>query len=341
MRWQCACNRVAILGACFVALAPADDAQAATATQRKMVYEIYNRYLDEISQVPNPFDPSLTDAQRYYAQQNLNDAEERLDQKLKSNGLMSAADMGGLARAPGLAFDILAQTDPWLFYRLDFTNTTPDLDNLFLKVEMPLFPPARENAFFGFLNIELEDTNNDGYVFAGDIPSVPPEESYPLSRVFLGMEGDPDTDFSADAGHNLIAGGLYEFDFEAQIGPQAGEIDTLTLYLNLNLSPGDTIHVTSAVIQTPFLRDGDFDEDGAVAGADFLIWQRELGRSGGDLAADNNRDGRVDGVDLGAWQNNFAGSVAAATATPEPASVALLSLAVAFVVVARPAALRR
>jgi hypothetical protein len=55
---------------------------------------------------------------------------------------------------------------------------------------------------------------------------------------------------------------------------------------------------------------GDFDNDGDVDGRDFLVWQR--GASPDPLSAS----------DLAAWQGNYgAGSLAASTAVPEPASL--------------------
>ncbi len=62
---------------------------------------------------------------------------------------------------------------------------------------------------------------------------------------------------------------------------------------------------------------GDFDSDGDVDGADFLVWQR-----GG------SPNGAVAG-DLALWEANFGttAAVAAASAVPEPGSLALLGLA--------------
>jgi hypothetical protein len=60
---------------------------------------------------------------------------------------------------------------------------------------------------------------------------------------------------------------------------------------------------------------GDFNDDGAVDGADFLTWQRGFGST-------------FDAADLADWKANFGstGSGPAAAAVPEPSS-ALLSMA--------------
>src|SRR5690606_33311456 len=52
---------------------------------------------------------------------------------------------------------------------------------------------------------------------------------------------------------------------------------------------------------------GDFDGDGDVDGADFVVWQTNFPKStGGTLATgDADADGDVDGADFVVWQTNF------------------------------------
>jgi hypothetical protein len=71
----------------------------------------------------------------------------------------------------------------------------------------------------------------------------------------------------------------------------------------------------------------DFDSDGDVDGADFLVWQRNVGaanptQSQGD--ADGN--GVIDAADVAVWQTQF-GPGTPAGAVPEPAAVVLAGLA--------------
>jgi hypothetical protein len=49
---------------------------------------------------------------------------------------------------------------------------------------------------------------------------------------------------------------------------------------------------------------GDFNADGAVDGADFVLWQQQFGQEG-QLEADGNGDGRVDQSDLAIWENQY------------------------------------
>ncbi|WP_428304911.1 glycosyl hydrolase [Lacipirellula sp.] len=69
-------------------------------------------------------------------------------------------------------------------------------------------------------------------------------------------------------------------------------------------------------------RNGDFNDDGIVDGADFLLWQRELGQSGA-LTADGNGDGVVDADDLAIWREQFgqlAGGAGGQATVLEPAT---------------------
>lgn len=87
------------------------------------------------------------------------------------------------------------------------------------------------------------------------------------------------------------------------------------VYTDLGLQ--DVTDVITYTLATPPTKDGDFDLDGDVDGADFLKWQRELG-------------GALTAADLAKWKANFgAASMGAAGAVPEPAS-GMVALAAAF-----------
>ncbi|RIK76803.1 MAG: hypothetical protein DCC67_13430 [Planctomycetota bacterium] len=86
-----------------------------------------------------------------------------------------------------------------------------------------------------------------------------------------------------------------------------------------------------AAQDTPFIDDvgvdGDYDGDEDVDGADFLVWQSNLG-STTNLDADGSGNGVVDAADLGVWQTNFgAGAGGGISAVPEPAAATLAVLA--------------
>jgi MYXO-CTERM domain-containing protein len=76
--------------------------------------------------------------------------------------------------------------------------------------------------------------------------------------------------------------------------------------------------------------DADFDGDGDVDGADFLVWQRGLGgtNQSNKSTGDANGNGTVDAADLAIWKSQFAmmPATSSAGAVPEP-TAALLALA--------------
>lgn len=76
----------------------------------------------------------------------------------------------------------------------------------------------------------------------------------------------------------------------------------------------------------------DYDDDGDVDGADFLIWQKTLG-SATELAADGNQDGKVDAADLELWKTQFGASATLSSVgtVPEPVGTTIaLSAALAL-----------
>lgn len=74
---------------------------------------------------------------------------------------------------------------------------------------------------------------------------------------------------------------------------------------------------------------GDYNGNGVVDSADYVLWRNQHGQTGAGLAADGNGSGTVDRADYDIWRGRFGNvvgvnSAAAAVAVPEPVSVALL-----------------
>jgi MprA protease rhombosortase-interaction domain-containing protein len=86
---------------------------------------------------------------------------------------------------------------------------------------------------------------------------------------------------------------------------------------------------------------GDFNKDGEVNSADYVVWRNTIGQSGSNLAADGNGNYQVDVDDYRIWRSHFGMAVTGAAsgeglsfggAVPEPSAILLLLAgSVAFV----------
>lgn len=85
---------------------------------------------------------------------------------------------------------------------------------------------------------------------------------------------------------------------------------------------------------------GDFDGDGDVDGADFVVWQTNFPTTTGAASGQGDADGDsdVDGADFAIWQASFpSGASSPGTSpVPEPPAVLLMSLAGAMLLGIRP-----
>jgi hypothetical protein len=145
-----------------------------------------------------------------------------------------------------------------------------------------------------------------------------------------------------------------------QVGGQVGLQKTYEITVTLPVDDtqvipidnnGSTIPVTIDVSGSVVARDtftitvplaGDYNDDGMVDAADYLVWRNSAGSSGAGLPADGNGDMQITGADYTIWKDNFgessqaAGALVLATAVPEPTSLALAGLmAAAGLAVAR------
>jgi hypothetical protein len=83
---------------------------------------------------------------------------------------------------------------------------------------------------------------------------------------------------------------------------------------------------------------GDFDGDGDVDGADFIVWQTNFPKEGGATLSQGNADGDsdVDGADFAVWQSNFPFvPTPGASPVPEPSAFFLILAGLGAVCVCR------
>jgi hypothetical protein len=73
---------------------------------------------------------------------------------------------------------------------------------------------------------------------------------------------------------------------------------------------------------------GDYNFDGSVDAADYVVWRKSLGQTGPGLAADGNGDHDVDSGDYRVWRTNFGkaspGVSIANSLVPEPSTTVLI-----------------
>jgi hypothetical protein len=78
---------------------------------------------------------------------------------------------------------------------------------------------------------------------------------------------------------------------------------------------------------------GDFNQDGLVDAADFVVWRDSVGQTGTSLPADGNGDGTVNQADHALWRANFGLGVPVvptplqSSAVPEPTTIVSLLVA--------------
>jgi beta-glucanase (GH16 family) len=85
------------------------------------------------------------------------------------------------------------------------------------------------------------------------------------------------------------------------------------------------------VWQRPTGVTGDYNGDGSVGAADYVLWRESHGQSGIGLAADGSGNGTVDEADYLVWRQNFSSTTGladgSATNVPEPCGTALAAAA--------------
>ena len=90
----------------------------------------------------------------------------------------------------------------------------------------------------------------------------------------------------------------------------------------------NSLLLTGGVLQVVAGLAGDYNANGVVDAADYVVWRQTAGTSGAGLAADGNGDFHVDEHDYALWLLNVGASLPAGSArsaiAPEPGSAFLL-----------------
>jgi hypothetical protein len=115
-----------------------------------------------------------------------------------------------------------------------------------------------------------------------------------------------------------------------------GILDVTITLSSFPTTTGTVEHDWSGSITLPAVPlPGDYNGDGNVDAADYVVWRKTLGQTGAGLAADGNGDNQVGSDDYDLWRANFgapigSGSVSSEqVAVPEPTTFTLVLFAIA------------
>ena len=105
----------------------------------------------------------------------------------------------------------------------------------------------------------------------------------------------------------------------------AGSANAAQVSDDVAIHPGGDLGTPGLFGAAPTTNDADFNDDGIVNGADFLIWQRGFGAGTSHTAGDADGNETVNAADLAWWKSTFgtSGAGSSVAAVPEPSSIVL------------------
>jgi hypothetical protein len=190
---------------------------------------------------------------------------------------------------------------------------------------------------------DAEHTSNDPPHNPADPDGLGPHSSSNGLDFFYDVGGSSEFDGLAFVArwNSMVTDGGQSLTYRdvVSVDPTTGDVSRVLFDVNQPLDVladgfGNLLIVeyNSGLLQaTPNVLKGDYNRDGAVDAADYVVWRDQVGTEGRNLIADGNRNGMIDQGDYDVWKANFglsAGSGAVANGSvPEPASSSLLLLA--------------
>lgn len=181
--------------------------------------------------------------------------------------------------------------------------------------------------------VSTQDKTSMGIVDSGPYDLTLPDA--PQSRVY-NSANDPILGISigwADIYDRNLPGqwvdvtGLADGDYFLEV-----VIDPYERVDEIDDSNNSTELLVNLEIPAPNIHPGDYNDDGVVDAADYVVWRNTLGTTGLPLgtAADGNGNGEVDAQDYLVWRDHFgelAGGAVTLATVPEPHSAVVLALA--------------
>jgi hypothetical protein len=215
---------------------------------------------------------------------------------------------------PGATSDILGLVTLGAAYAPGASGNRTYTSSVTYAMDLSLLPNPRQNLLVALLDTNATGAGFDTLTFQiqreGANPPIVDQtfNSVAAANAFL-------NDHVIDLGSNGV-------------GNVAGDLN-LVFSLSLTTNDPGAGYSFDLLFGNATFGSADFNSDGRIDGADFVIWQRELGSGTTKAQGDANGDGAVNAGDLAVFKSQYgfvATTVAAANAAPEPDAVLLLAI---------------
>jgi hypothetical protein len=156
------------------------------------------------------------------------------------------------------------------------------------------------------------------------LPNSPNTPHYVGADQYLGISvGWADVYPSWFAGQYIDVTGLEDGQYWLET-----VIDPANLLQETNDGNNLTRVLVDLVVPEPTVKQGDYNQDGVVNAADYIVWRKMLGQSvPRGTSADGDGHGMIEPQDLGVWESAFGESASSggSVSIPEPSGLTLLA----------------
>jgi hypothetical protein len=182
-------------------------------------------------------------------------------------------------------------------------------------------------------NLMTVFTNNNGAIIgAGQNPAADSQFEFHSSDAVLVVDAaESDTELTAALGGLQLLNSRFTI---AHVVVQNAVSGSWTIGVVQRDGSGAAREFQQAGIFGPAIR-GDYNHNGTVDAADYVVWRKTLGQGGSGLTADGNGNQEVDAGDYDVWRANFGqthgvgGQLQSAT-VPEPAAGLMMIVALCW-----------